>query len=142
MGKIEMQNIFTSLLIFTCTFCYCQIEKIKIKKEVPQDTTSVVTIAGVNSGNCNILKILMDTKLKISNNKTELRIISFRAEFVDRGVFKSRQCNSDSLSKELVKEMMGLDFQKRPKFFIEEIKAINKESDTLFLPPITLNLVK
>jgi hypothetical protein len=137
-----MKLINTLLFLITATSVFSQTSKIKVKKSISQDQmSSVVTIGGYYYGKCPISKLVANKHLKISNNTSGLKIISFETTFfVDNGILKSVNCNSDSLSQEIITSITSLNTPKNRGFYIENIKAINNQKDTLFLNPIILKL--
>jgi hypothetical protein len=138
------KNILILLFVLGLTTIFAQTEKIKIKKELPtQDKmTSVVTLAGYYSGQCSKANIFLDKHLKISNNTSGLKIISFYACLTTKGALKCYLHHTDSLGNDLMTEILMLKFPEGQKLYIDKIKAVNSKKDTLVLNPIILSLTK
>ena len=103
--------------------------------------TSVVTLGGLYYGSISPKKILADSKFRISNNKGNLRIVSFEITFGAKGDIKFYAVLSDSLTPQLIQELNRRDLKTHNKVFITAIKAVNTGKDTVFMNPIELKLI-
>ena len=133
-------------IILTCIYglTYGQVKTIKVKKPTKQsEMTSVVTWCGLYYGKVTVANMLADNKLKISNNKENIRIISSDITFFIKGVGTHNISQpGDSLSKLAIDEILKLDAEKNTLIFISSIKAVTKNQDTIYLNPIDLKLSK
>lgn len=115
------------------------VAKVKVQKKLSQaNMESVVTIGGYYFGTTTISNVLADKHLKISNNIHGLKVVSFEVSAISKRILYNYQCVSDSLSEEASK--LILSSNAKSKMYIDHIKAVSKNNDTLFLNPIIISL--
>jgi len=137
-----MKTILITVIFFICFDLCGQTKTIKVKKTVTQDQmASVVTLGGLYYGNISQKKLFTDRKFRISNNKDNLRILSFDITFGAKGNIRIYSLSADSLTPELIEELNKRDPKIHNKIFITAIKAVNDRRDTIFLNPIELKLI-
>lgn len=128
------------ICFISCLSAFSQTQKITVRKPASQaDMPWHVTLCGMYRGDVKTEDIYKDHQLKISNNTAGLRIISFEVTFKSLGKIYSYSTPGDTLSLELRKSLLGAD--KKAKIYIDDIRAVSKNKDTLFLNPITLRVI-
>ena len=134
---------YTVLLLFFAQAILGQMKTIKVEKEKPKGEP-VSVIAGIRSdGNaqvCAIKRLEKNKHMKVTNTSDDLRITSFLVSFMSKGKVVEFECNSDSLSNELIAELGTLNLAGKPKIFIENVKAVDQAGKKVFLPCIQFKL--
>lgn len=118
-----------------------QIPTIKVKKELTQaDAPWNVTLCGMYRGNVKVEDICKNNQLKIAYNTIGLRIIRFDITFKSNDKIYNWSTTGDTISAEIRSRLMLVD--KKAKVFIDDIKAVSKNNDTIYLNPITLRVIE
>lgn len=78
-------------------------------------------------------------EFKISNNTEGLRIFRYDVTFRSNGKLFNWTASGDTLSTDIRKQLRLID--KNTRMFIDDIKAVLKNKDTVFLNPITLRVI-
>lgn len=137
-----MKIMLVLFVLLQQTLNYGQTKTIKIKKELSQDRmTSVVTIGGLYYGETSPKKLLADGKLRVSNNTDHWKIISFTIIIGGKGNLKSYSQSTDSLTPQILEELLRRDLKEYTKLYISPTRAVNSRQDTMVLNPIELKLV-
>lgn len=135
---------FIYLFLISTSYVIGQTYKIKVSKEVSKDREIPdVTISTYNFGYHRASELLVDTHLRIHNNKNGYKIVSFNVSFIENSKLIEYNCNSDTLSQEVINHMLKFKTSTTshgPNFHIDLIKAVNK-SDTILLHPIVFRLI-
>lgn len=143
MKQLKVWKIVLILLVLQShSGIYGQVKTIKIKKSITQDKMiSLVTIGGLYYGEITTKQLIADKKLRVSNNKEDWRIISFSLMFGAKGNIKSFTQSGDSLTQQIMEELVSRDPKVHNKIYISPIRAVNSNKDTVILNPIELKLV-
>lgn len=98
-----------------------------------------VTLCGMYRGNVKVEDVCINNRLKINYNTIGLRIIRFDITFKSNGKIYNWSTTGDTISLEIKNRLMQAD--KKAKIFIDDIKAVSKNNDTIYLNPITLRVI-
>ncbi len=120
-----------------------QTKKIKVKKDLSQIKQSelpfLVTICDKYAGSISRKEILTNNKLAITNNTEGLKVISYDMVFKARGkLCIHANMQNDSINLIMQKNILLCD--NRTHVLLQDIKAVSKNNDTIFLNPISLKI--
>jgi hypothetical protein len=120
---------------------FSQTSTIKVRKPLSQaEAPWNVTLCGKYSGSITKAEILADPKLKISFNTIGLRIISYEIVHKKQGkVSMHLGSKTDTLYAEVIKEISLTD--ENTNLWVQDIKAVSKNNDTIYLNPIILKVL-
>lgn len=119
---------------------FSQTSTIKVRKPLSQaEAPWHVTLCGMYRGDVKIEDVCTNNQLKIAYNTVDLRIIRFDITFKSQGKLYNWTTPGDTISSEIRKQLLLVD--KKTKLYIDDIKAVSKNKDTLFLNPITLRVI-
>jgi hypothetical protein len=137
-----MNKLVIFLTLFLPLITIAQIPTIKVKKQIPIKTitTATVTLAGLVKGDCKLGMLYMDKHFKIINNTANLTLVYSEACFYTHPTLKCYREKSDSLSRLLMDDLLLKIKDKPVSLYIEKIKALDKNKDTVLLNPIILKL--
>ena len=118
-----------------------QIQVIKVKKETGQSEAPWhVTICGMYRGDVKVEDLYKNNQLKIAYNTIGLRILYFDVAMKSKGKLYLFSTSGDTLSLDIRSRLIQAD--KNSKIYIDDIKAVSKNKDTVFLNPITLRIIE
>lgn len=136
-----------ALIVLLCLIgltSLAQTQKIKIKKELRETKQSerffFVTICDKYSGAISKKEIYSNNQLLITNNSEGLKIISYELVYRSRGkICSNSNMSNDSINESLKRSILMCD--KNTHVVFQDIKAVSKNNDTIFLNPISLKLI-
>ena len=129
-----MRNI---LFVIFILFIQCSPKHITKQSQV----TSVATVLDCYDCTVNKQELLAKPYVTISNNNFRWKIIRYDLTFAIKGYLCYYGVEQDTFPKEAVEKIDSLGSFIN-KIFIDHIKAVNKNNDTIFLNPIALKIKK
>lgn len=137
-----MKKLFIFLILLLSISSIAQIPTIKVKKQLSLKTmpTVTVTLGGLVNGDCKLAMLYMDKHFKIINNTANLTLVYSETCFKIYPTLWCYREKSDSLSQLLMDDLLRKIKDKPVSLYIEKIKALDKNKDTVLLNPIILKL--
>ena len=133
-------RIIAVIFILIAFRSFSQTSTIKVRKPLSQaDAPWHVTFCGMYRGDVTREEVCKGKEFKISNNTEGLRIFRYDVTFRSNGKLFNWTASGDTLSTDIRKQLRLID--KNTRMFIDDIKAVLKNKDTVFLNPITLRVI-
>jgi hypothetical protein len=134
-------KLYFFLLVLISQTSFAQVSKIKIKKA---DALYRASVAGVDTGNASLKKIISLQQLTVTNEKDGIKIFSYEAFILDQDQLTVQIFNGKDkqLSDELLEKLQEVFKQGPTTLRIKNILAYNSFNETIQLNDIEVRLIK